>query len=316
MDTHERYQSNLARTGHNFFSIKPPNSKGWNEEYAPLPPNYHIIDANYFYKTFIHQIDFDLILSQTKFGQYQTFHQLANLLHVPLISLEHTVPNDVAAEEKIALYQQMGGHINVYLWNYSKQAWRSNRINDRIVYHGMDTDFWRNDVPVEQREPRILTVVNDFINRDRECGYGVWRYVTDLMPTSVYGTTPGLSKAAESSAELVNIYNRHQIYVNTSIVSSLPMSLLEAAACGCAIVTTKTCAIPEIFTHNENCLISNDADEMRSYVIELLNDKDKIIRLSNAARKMIEDTLPMDRFVNKWNRIFNEAANTTFKELL
>jgi hypothetical protein len=226
------------------------------------------------------------------------------------------VPNDTAAPEKVNYYRQLRGHKNVYLWDYSRKEWNSQDQGDSIIYHGMDLNFWKPLIPVEKRPAKTLTVVNDFINRDRECGYSVWKYVTDGTPSSAYGSTPGLSKAAKSVNELVSIYNNHQIYVNTSIRSSLPMSLLEAAATGCAIVTTATCAIPELFTHNENCLMSNDADELKAFTLELMNNPTKVKQLGNAARLMVERKLPMQNFINNWNNVFFEAKRTPFTELL
>ena len=38
--THERYEENLCKTGHNFYSLK--FGKEWDTTYAPVPSNYHM----------------------------------------------------------------------------------------------------------------------------------------------------------------------------------------------------------------------------------------------------------------------------------
>ena len=94
------------------------------------------------------------------------------------------------------------------------------------------------------------------------------------------------------------------------------MSLLEAAACGCAIVTTATCAIPELFTHNKNCLMSNDADELKAFTLALINNPSRIKQLGDEARTMVESKLPMQKFIDNWNNVLFEAKRTPFTELL
>lgn len=311
MDTHERYQINLAATGHNFFSVKHPKHKLWNEEYGKKPCNYTHVNHEHALCDFMHQIDIDVILSQHKFGQYQFLSSIARQLDIPLVSLEHTVPPLDAYGHKIDKRTEMRGDLDVYLWDYSINAWQR-KLDDsaRIIYHGFDTDYWRSEIPVLEREPKILTVVNDFINRDKECGYTLWENVTKDLPRTVYGSTPGLSEPAKN---LVREYNRHQIYINTSIVSSLPMSLIEAAACGCCIVTTPSCAIPEIFTHGENCLMGETAEELRDYTINLLNDPAAMQILAINARKCIMEKLPLDKFVNNWNEAFRAAIRRHYE---
>ena len=55
--THERYEQNLARTGHNFYSLS--FGKKWDTDYAEIPDNYYMMD------TIPDYIDFDLILAHT-----------------------------------------------------------------------------------------------------------------------------------------------------------------------------------------------------------------------------------------------------------
>lgn len=311
-DTHERYQSTLALTGHNFFSIKSDNWKQWNKDYAPIPKNYYHIEESHFFQNFINQIDFDIILSQHKFGQYQTLEPIARQLHVPLLNLEHTVPPTGASGSKVDKYEGMTADVNVYIAEYSLKAWNTKHGINKVIYHGFDLDFWKPFIDIEKRKPQSLTVVNDFINRDRECGYKIWHGVTFEMPRSVYGDTPGLSRSAYSTNDLLSIYNNHQIYINTSITSTIPMAMLEAAACGCAIVTTETCAIPEIFKHNENCLMSNDPMQLRSYIIYLMNEPDELKRLSQAARQTVIDRMNIKRFVKDWNDILKTTSNIPY----
>src|ERR1051325_7622721 len=96
MPTHERYETNLAKTGHNFFSLQFPGFKEWHLDCAPLPENYTVrqvrIIAPGQVNLNIPSIKWDYVLSQEKTKQFSEAQNLANHFNVPLISLEHTGP--------------------------------------------------------------------------------------------------------------------------------------------------------------------------------------------------------------------------------
>ena len=71
-DTHERCQSELAKTGHNFYAFRYDGCKVWNTTFAKIPNNYYIMPKNQISRG----IDFDFILSQSKFGQLQIAKQI------------------------------------------------------------------------------------------------------------------------------------------------------------------------------------------------------------------------------------------------
>src|SRR5687767_10510514 len=87
--THERYQQNMANTGHRFYLYRGDNIKDWNEVYAKLPKNYTLLPKNTDPPL---DIDFDIVLSQNKFGQFPVAQYFSKCYHCPLISLEHTLP--------------------------------------------------------------------------------------------------------------------------------------------------------------------------------------------------------------------------------
>ena len=55
--THERYEQQLCRTGHNFFSIT--YGKKWDTDYGEMPSNYYPID------NVPEHIDYDIVLCHT-----------------------------------------------------------------------------------------------------------------------------------------------------------------------------------------------------------------------------------------------------------
>ena len=63
--THERYEENLCRTGHNFYSLTVLPGKEWDEDYAKVPDNYTILHE------IPNDIEFDLILAHSSCNRLQ-----------------------------------------------------------------------------------------------------------------------------------------------------------------------------------------------------------------------------------------------------
>ena len=135
--THERYETQLCKTGHNFYSFMADGMKKWNTDYAPRPDNYYLLRDNSLYQG----IGFDFILSQSKFGQFQLAEQINQMLNLPVVSLEHTVPIPSWPEGQAEGMASMGGDMNVFISEYSKNEWSPpEHYESTVIHHGVDTD--------------------------------------------------------------------------------------------------------------------------------------------------------------------------------
>ena len=299
--THERYETQLCKTGHNFYAFHAEGMKEWNTDYAAVPENYYRLPSNSIYQG----INYDLILSQSKFGQFQAASQINSRLDIPLLSLEHTVPIPHWPDGQAQSMASMVGDMNVFISEYSRDEWDISSERTSVVHHSVDTDTFQ-PLKVESH-PHVLSVVNDFINRDYCCNYSGWQRITQGIATRLVGNTEGLSEPASSVEELAKEYNKCQVFLNTSTLSPVPTTLLEAMACGCAVVSTATCMIPEIIVHGENGMISNDEQELTSYIQQLMKDENLRTKLGVAARETILSKFSEAQFIQNWNSLFDEA---------
>ena len=303
--THERYESELCKTGHNFYSLNINNAKKWNAQQTKVPSNYHILPEG----QLCDYLNYDFILVQSKFGQFQIAENINQQLSLPIICLEHTMPTpQTISKDQLEQMRKMRGDLNIFISDFSRKAWG---IGGIIVKHGVDTQTFAPNNKL--KNPTILTVANDFINRDYCLNYYGWQRVTSGLDVRVVGDTKGLSEPANSTEELVDEYNSCSVYFNSSTLSPIPTSLLEAMACGCAIVSTATGMIPEIIQNGKNGYISNDEKELRYYIQHILNDEEVRKTLGQNARQTIIDMFSEDGFINAWNAIFDniyEVSNT------
>lgn len=316
--THEAYETNLCKTGHNFFAVRSPQVKDWNSKYRPLPDNYVLLNPHKQDKQLPPEIDFDVILSQNKFGQFQVLQNLSRLLHVPMISLEHTLPPNNWPTGQIDALKNMRGHLNLFISEYSREKWGWKPEEALVIHHGIDTELFKPH-PFDElfgksdRENHLLSVVNDWINRDWCCGFNLWQEVSKGINVKVVGDTPGLSKPAPNTEQLIAFYRNARVFLNTSLISPVPTSLLEAMACGCAIVSTATCMIPEIIENGKNGYISNNPQELRNYCQLLLGNKELCNKMGEAARQTILERFSLDAFTKNWNKILRNASNLVYR---
>jgi len=306
--THERYEPNLCKTGQNFYAYTGDFAREWNTNYSPIPDNYCIFDKKLDGKQIPIHLDIDLIISQNILVHFEIAKNISDLLNVPIINIHHTLPPPEWTADHLEKLSSRAGDIDVYITDYNRKVWGLNPQKSKVIYHGIDSSFWKPDKKIKKGK-YALSVVNDWINRDWCCGYNIWQQVTAGIPTKAVGDTPGLSLPAKSLEDLRSNYNSCGLFVNTSTYSPTPMSLLEAMSCGCAVVSTATCAIPEIIENGVNGFITNDPAEMKEYITQVLNDDELRDKLGKNARQTILDKFSIKRFADEWNELFKMALN-------
>ena len=304
--THERYETQLCKTGHNFYSFRMNGQKEWNKEQSPVPENYYIMPLD----NVVRFVDFDFILVQSKFWQYQVAAQIQKTVPVPVIILEHTLPTPATmSQQNIQAMQQMLGLINVFISDFSRNAWGISE-NSRVIHHGLDLETFKPTE--EEKENYVLTVANDFKNRDFCLNYEGWQRITKGIKTKLVGEGNGEGTAVcKTTEEVVSEYNKCSVYLNTTTLSPIPMSLLEAMACGCPVVSTATCMIPEVIENGVNGFISNDEEELNQYVNTLLKDESLRKKMGENARKTIAESFSEENFIKNWNQTFSQIYEVT-----
>lgn len=312
--THESYETNLCKTGHNFYALRGfENFKDWDSRYRPLPSNYILLNPALGMDQIPVGLDFDLVLSQHKFGQFQVLKQFADMLHLPLLSLEHTLPYPTWTEARLQSLKTMRGNVNVFISEFSRKGWGWNDDEADVIHHGVDTDIFSAKPMLVPKKAHALSVVNDWINRDWCCGYKIWEEATRGLPTKVLGATPGLSVAAKTVQELVYAYREAQLFVNTSLISPIPSVVLEAMSCGLPVVSTDTAMLPEVITDGVNGYLCKDAKEIRMRTEKLLADPEKCLEMGRQARATIVERFSATKFVENWDAILRKAAGVVYK---
>jgi L-malate glycosyltransferase len=99
------------------------------------------------------------------------------------------------------------------------------------------------------------------------------------------------------------------VFVSAARIEPFGLAILEAMACGTAIVATETEGAREIVQHGETGLLvpRGDVDALAESVLELLQDKDRRERLGKLAREVVEERFSLERMVDATEGIYRES---------
>ena len=104
-------------------------------------------------------------------------------------------------------------------------------------------------------------------------------------------------------------------YRSTHQMTSPPLTLLEAMACGCAVVSTKVGPIPEVIDSGKDGVLvnrsseSNTAQEMAQAVISLLDDRRQSEGLGREARLKILSKHSLDKVARGFEIAYNQILS-------
>jgi len=169
-----------------------------------------------------------------------------------------------------------------------------------VAHNGVDRAEYFPALPPEARDG-VGTVYHGGVAKDPKLILNVLNALHERCPSTplyVFGTFPR-PKALPHKATYVrfpklpvarDLYSRSLVWFLASRNEGLPNPLLEAMACGCAVVSTDCGGASDIITHGENGLIVpvGDAEAMTSAILELLRDEPLRRRFTLACTEVLE----------------------------
>jgi len=104
----------------------------------------------------------------------------------------------------------------------------------------------------------------------------------------------------------IELFRQASIFLLPSYFENFPLVVLEAAAAGCALVTTPVGAIPEFFEHGVSALFVEPGkpDQIAEAIQWLVEHPDERVRLGRAAREVFTTRLGRDRIMADMDRVY------------
>ncbi len=251
--------------------------------------------------------DFDLVVTHMVTDSLYVPRYYQNALHL------HGVPPESIPMDTISLMRP--DHF-VAVSQSVKQGWASlypelEQKNVQVCYNGIDLKMFKDNK--QNRDIDLLYIGRMIPNK------GIYQIVKalkilkdkdiDFNKLIMIGKGPelkkvhkmviklGLSNKVEfnqdlNHKELTELYNNSKIFLCPSYErEGVLTTMLEAASCGCAIVTANACGMPEFAKHNENSLLAapKDVPSLSEMIEDLLINETKRLRLVKCAQKDLKE---------------------------
>lgn len=104
-------------------------------------------------------------------------------------------------------------------------------------------------------------------------------------------------------------YDRADIYLNSSIVDNMPLSIVEAFACGLPVITTDAGGIPYILENEKTGLTvkAGDYEALGAAAVRLLENQPLAREIAENARVYCRNFTP-EKVRGEWTRLYEELA--------
>jgi glycosyltransferase involved in cell wall biosynthesis len=112
--------------------------------------------------------------------------------------------------------------------------------------------------------------------------------------------------------EIPTIMNKASIYVLPSLQEGMPYVLLEAMACGKAVVGSDIPGINDVITHMKNGILvpPRDSQSLAQAVTTLLDDESLRRKIGKRARKLMVEKYSWDKITAKIGKLYRETMET------
>jgi len=201
----------------------------------------------------------------------------------------------------------------------------------RVVYNGIDTERFRPmDVPREERAPTVISVARvDPFKDITNLAYAI-KYAKERIPNIrclLYGDSNNLEysrrcvsvveslalgesfKFMGSTKEPEKAYNSGDLVVFSGITEGFPFSIIEAMACGKAIVATAVGGVPEALGECGLLVKSRQPRDLASAITRLLTDEKLRNQLGAASLKRAREQFSIGSSIQRISQLYESLAS-------
>ena len=291
---HQGHQYEFSKIGHEINLVGLDGKKPlWNINSRPLRDNVNLVDIHEGIKSepdiimWRRGTDYKWAKRMVKFG-------------AKCIGVAQTTYFDYLVPKFVSILVWNSKHAMEKL--YKNYPW----CEHVYIPHGFDPDEFKN-IPGE-RNGRILSVSSKFKERGKILGLGMFLHVSkSTQLCDLYGhDNNDLAEDcgfANTFEDLISIYNRYSVYLNTTIESAMPRSRAEAMMCGMPIVTTSHYDISEYIEHGHNGFIADNSSDMIKACQKILKEKKCFEEMSLRSRETALKHFHIRDYLKKWNNL-------------
>ena len=116
-------------------------------------------------------------------------------------------------------------------------------------------------------------------------------------------------KGGKPHSEIPRYIQESDLFVLPSMSEGLPLVILEAMACGKAVVATDVGGIPDVIINGETGVLvkKNNPRDLSEAIVCLLSDNKKRMELGEKAREKIQDTLSLENTTKETIKLYESS---------
>ncbi len=335
---HVPHQYELYKLPHEFTLLTDLGSgmtRSWDLRQRPLPTNVklrsiHEINPKEYDLAVLH-FDENVLSPENTNGIIggdwgKSFQWLYENLNMPKVAICHGTPQfkaqfninyvekdamDVNEEERKRLVDYVEDTLVVVNSFQAQREWDFNR--SKVIWHGFDP----SEFPVSTREKGILSPFGPLVlSRPHYRGFFLYeRIFRDFphpyLPATLYVPEPNILYSGNEYAfgkfhNYMRELSRFSVYFNPTFRSPMPRARGEAMLCGLATVSAKNHDVELYIKNGWNGFFSNDPDELKNYLLFLMQNPKEAQRIGFRGRDTALDIFNHDRYLADWESIFSD----------
>jgi glycosyltransferase involved in cell wall biosynthesis len=262
-------------------------------------------------------------------------HAVCTFHHVP-----HPLPRREAVKERLAVAMATRSRAVVFVSRASMEAfaarYRPNPKTWAVVHNGVDLSRFRAepatfpvDVPVPPGAPVATIVASMGPGKGHRQAIAAWPSVAARVTGArllLVGSGPeerALRRLAAAlgvghlvvfvgiRADVPQLMRASTLVLLPSESEALPTTLIEAAACGRAVVAVGVGGVPEVVTHGRTGLLVSPGDRvgLADAVVGLLTDEERRDAMGRAGRRLAEERFDMHAWARRLRSVYERVLS-------
>lgn len=301
---HGSYLYYLTQAPHQFYlPVKPGKPEGYGGKLPGFPwgNNVHEIAADQ-----VREQPFDCILFQSRHNYLQDQYEILSdaQRQLPRLYLEHDPPREhptdtphIVDDPRLLL---------VHVTGFNQLMWNSNRTPTCVIEHGvMVPERVRYSGELEKG----IVVVNGLQQRGRRLGADLFQRTRCSVALDLVGMdAAALGGIGEiPHTQLPEFQSHYRFFFHPVRYTSLGLAVCEAMMLGLPIVGLATTELVTVVQNGVSGYVDTRLERLIDHMQELLADPVQAQRLGQAAREVAQARFGIQRFVQDWNRAFEQA---------
>lgn len=196
------------------------------------------------------------------------------------------------------------------------------------IFNGIDASRWKRDGSMRSDPKKVIITfvgraieakgVQDLLEAIKNLDFvsnleiniiGEGNYLVNLKKMAkIFGLKNVNFLGKKEHGEIIEILSKTDIFVNPSYTEGLPTSVIEAGACGCAVIASNVGGTCEIIDNGIDGYIfePKDTQELRNLLEDLINDKDKRKKFGESLSQKVKEKFNWDEVVDQYLEIIEK----------